>query len=179
VAIKKYFRKLNSTCENNFIDLKSLNLVDWNNIVLWTFNYIAISYLYMKPKKRLDSMGNQVEFSYQKSNLHRVIKVDGAWGGIVPLGGIQMSVFSEIRPFPASEKYQISEDGKTAHPITPSKKNTALTREIETTLIMSPSVAKSLATWLTIKVEEYEKMIAGESFEIVNHPFDSADSKDN
>ena len=110
-------------------------------------------------------MGNRIEFTFHKSNLHRVIKVDGAWGGIVPQGGVQMSVFSEVKPFPHTETYQIEDDGKTAHPIKQSSRQNFVAREIEATLIMTPTVARSLADWLMNKVDEYEKILAQQNLE--------------
>ena len=114
----------------------------------------------MKHKKRLDSMGNQVEFLMQTSNFHRVIRVDGAWGGVVPQAGIQMSVFSEIRPFPSSETYKLDDDGKTLLPfIKNTGKSNPIAREIEATLLITPRVAKSIAEWLLDKVEQYESLV--------------------
>lgn len=109
-----------------------------------------------KQRKRLDSMGRRIDFAYQKSNLHRVIKVDGAWGGIVP-EGIMMSVFSEIKQFPLSETYQLDEDGRIAVPIKSTGKQNSIVREIEATLVMSPRTAKSLMEWLKNKIDSYEE----------------------
>ncbi len=55
-----------------------------------------------KPKNRkpLDSMSNRIEFHYRKSNYFRVIKVNGAWGGLTPQADVQMSIFSERLPLP-------------------------------------------------------------------------------
>jgi len=113
-----------------------------------------------KPKNRkpLDSMNNRIEFHYRKSNYFRVIKVNGAWGGLTPQTDVQMSIFSERLPLPDLDEFEISE-GQLAKQIRHINKTKGVIREVEATLTMTPDVAKSLGEWLIDKANQFEERL--------------------
>jgi hypothetical protein len=112
-----------------------------------------------KPRKKLDSMSNRLEFHYKKSNYFRVIKVNGAWGGLTPNSDVQMSIFSERLPLPDLDEYEISDGGKITKLVRKIAKTKGVIREVEATLTMTPSVAKALGEWLLDKAAQYEKYL--------------------
>jgi hypothetical protein len=112
----------------------------------------------MPKKPKLDSNSRRIEFHYEKGTYHRVIKIDGAWGGITPHSDIQMSIFSERLPFPELDEIEITDDktlGKLTKQISRKK---GVVREIEATLTMTPIVAKAVADWLLAKLAQLEAL---------------------
>jgi hypothetical protein len=112
----------------------------------------------MATKKKLDSNSNRLTFHYVKSNQFRVIRADGAWGGVTPRLEIQMSVFSERLPLPEFDEMDISE--VPAKPIRTGVKTKGLIREVESAILMSSSTARSLAQWLADKADQVDKIKA-------------------
>ena len=49
----------------------------------------------------------EIEFDFIKSNLFRVIRGDGAFGGIAPGGAIHMSIYSERHPIPTKTVHKL------------------------------------------------------------------------
>ncbi len=98
-----------------------------------------------------------LRFNYFKSKDFRVIKVDGAHGGLTPRGDIVMSVFNERLPIPDSDEFEISEEGGIGKQIKSDSKTKGIVREVETTLALRPDVALSLGKWLLDKVSQFEK----------------------
>jgi len=73
---------------------------------------------------------DKINFDYIKSNQFRVIRVDGAHGGIAPNGyTIQMALFSERAPIPKRETYKL-EQGKLGERVAVEQRD-ALIREVE------------------------------------------------
>jgi len=64
-----------------------------------------------KEKKVQQSIPESVDFDYIKSNLFRVVRVDGAHGGVSPKGSIQLAFFSERQPIPQKETYAVERTG--------------------------------------------------------------------
>lgn len=98
-----------------------------------------------------------LKFSYKRSRDFRVIKVDGAWGGLTPRGDIVMSVFNERLPIPESDEYEISEEGTLGKRINQVTNTTGIIREVEAAISLRPEVALTLGNWLLNKVEQFEK----------------------
>ena len=59
---------------------------------------------------------SEVEFDFIKSNFFRVIKADGAFGGVAPNGAIHMQIFSERQPIPHTTTRGVRRRGKQAQP---------------------------------------------------------------
>jgi hypothetical protein len=110
----------------------------------------------MSKKRKLDSNSKRIEFHYVKGNHHRVIKVDGAWGGLTPHADIQMSVFSERIPLPDLDEFEVTEESTIGKQTKHVSRKSGIVREIEATLVMTPTVAKALANWLVNKIAQFE-----------------------
>ena len=92
-------------------------------------------------------------FKFTESQHHRVIHVDGAWGGITGQGLIHMDLFSEYRSPPDSVKVQL-EVGKPPEELA-RVGGTAITREREVTAILNLQTATAIRDWLNQKIEEH------------------------
>ena len=112
----------------------------------------------MATKKKLDSNSNRLKFTYLKSNDFRVIKADGAWGGVTPRLEIQMSLFSERLPIPDFEEVDVSET--TIKSLRTETKTKGLIREVEAAVVLSSATARSLAKWLVDKADQIDKILA-------------------
>lgn len=100
-----------------------------------------------------------ISFHYIKSNLFRVIKVDGAHGGVSLRGEIHVALFNERRPIPVLVKHSITEAGKLGTEIERVARD-GVVREVEADMVLLPATARSIARWLVEKAEEADR-IAG------------------
>ena len=99
----------------------------------------------------------ELSFDYIKSNMFRVVHVDGAHGGMAPNGHtIQMALFSERIPIPKTETYELKE-GKLGKRKALTKRD-ALVREVEIETLMDISTAKRIVEWLNDKIGEVENI---------------------
>lgn len=104
----------------------------------------------------------KINFDYIKSNQFRVVRVDGAHGGIAPNGHtIQMALFSERTPIPKRETYKL-EQGKLGER-TAVEQRDAVIREVEIEALMDLNTAKRIVNWLQDKIdvaEQFQKELA-------------------
>ena len=99
----------------------------------------------------------KINFDYIKSNQFRVIRVDGAHGGIAPNGHtIQMALFSERAPIPKRETYKL-EQGKLGER-TAVEQRDAVIREVEIEALMDLNTAKRIVNWLQDKIDVAEQL---------------------
>ncbi len=110
----------------------------------------------MAQKRKLAAAEKRVEFHYTASNHHRVIKIDGAHGGVNSKGEIQMSVFSELLPLPRIDEYKFDDDGQLGERTKHADTNLGLTREIEVTLRLDLNTARAVAVWLNQKADQLD-----------------------
>ena len=96
-------------------------------------------------------------FDFIKSNSHRVIHVDGVWGGISPNYNIHISVVSERPPIPNRIVQELTENGLTEVKSEREIRD-ALVREVEATLIMDLPTAHAFLQWLSNKVKELDAL---------------------
>ena len=99
----------------------------------------------------------KVKFTYAKCRFFRVIRVDGAWGGVTPQGEIAMSVYNERIPLPDFQEFSIGENGS----LKLEKQDTTsqgILREVEAAISMRPEAALTMANWLLEKVTQFEKL---------------------
>lgn len=108
-------------------------------------------------------MANRIKFHYQDSKQLRIIKVDGAWGGMTVRSELQMSVYTETMASPTLQEFELKEGGTLGKEISLSMKHTGVVREVEATLLMTPDIAKSIAMWLLNKIEHYEASVKVEN----------------
>jgi hypothetical protein len=101
---------------------------------------------------------NQLHFTFNKSSLHRVIKVDGVWGGMTPKSDIQMAIYSERLPIPDTQVIEIDEAGQ-AKTIRQTGTTKGLIREVEATLTMPPQVARAIGEWLIERSNEFDALL--------------------
>ncbi|MHC4527943.1 MAG: hypothetical protein ACYTEX_21930 [Planctomycetota bacterium] len=99
----------------------------------------------------------KINFDYIKSNQFRVIRVDGAHGGIAPNGRtIQMALFSERSPIPKRETYKL-EKGRLGAVATRDARD-AVIREVEVEALMDLETANRIVAWLKDKIDVAEKL---------------------
>lgn len=104
---------------------------------------------------------NKVKFRYVKGNDHRIIHADGAKGGLTNRGFLLIDFFAEYPNYFNDELHKITKAGQleqivqkvdTSQPI-------ELIRERQIGVMMSISVAKSLAIWINARVKEFNDSV--------------------
>ena len=92
---------------------------------------------------------DRISFDYIKSNLFRVVHMDGAIGGGTPNGYVHMSIFSERPPIPKRVVYHIEAGSRMGAEILEERDvRDAVVRELELDCIMSVETAEALHNWL-------------------------------
>lgn len=110
-----------------------------------------------KQVKAKKSRKSTVSFDYIKSYQFRVIRVDGVHGGVTPRAdAVQMALFSERRPIPQKEKYQIERERLGKRVEVQGRK--AIIREVEVEAIMNLDTAKRISDWLKDKIQAVEQL---------------------
>ena len=99
----------------------------------------------------------QVRFEYIKSNLFRVIHVDGAIGGLTPSGNIHMAVFNERLAIPQQIVIAVNPNGTLGGELKESRVvREGVIREMDADLMMDLPTAKSILKWLKENIEKLE-----------------------
>ncbi len=110
-----------------------------------------------------DEQRPSIAFDYIKSREFRVIKVNGAIGGLTPRGDFVMNLWNERAPIPQRTVNQLIEvpSGLTiGDEIVESRViRDALVREVEVCCMMDIQTAKTLHTWLTNHIEQVDSSI--------------------
>ena len=92
---------------------------------------------------------NRIKFDYIKSNLFRVVHVDGAIGGATPQGYVHMAIFSERLPIPTQVVHGVESGSRLGEEILAERVvKEAVVRELEVDCIMNIETAESLHNWL-------------------------------
>jgi len=99
---------------------------------------------------------SKIDFHYEKSNLFRVVHVDGAFGGPTPQGKILVSVYSERLPLPKLITQELKPDGSLGKEVDRISRG-GIFREVEVALMMDRNVAESIRNWLGVKIGELDK----------------------
>lgn len=100
---------------------------------------------------------DSVEAIYTKSNACRVIHVDGAYGGVTPQLNIYMALYSEHNALPSAAVYVLDRAEKVAREQIQTPSNQWV-REIETEVLMSREMARSLRDWLDGRLAIADKL---------------------
>lgn len=95
---------------------------------------------------------SEVEFHYIKSNFFRVIRADGAIGGITPQGNVHMALFSERAAIPQKIVFGVDAAGRLGEELGREGKN-GIVREMEVDVVLDKSAAISLIKWLGEKIQ--------------------------
>lgn len=122
-----------------------------------------------KPKKA-NSAPAQVEIDFIKSNLYRVVRGDGVFGGLSPNGSIHLGFYSERVPYPQKIFHKV--DGGVLQPEDVDKRHgrTAnILREMEVGVSMDIGQAMVLRTWLDEKIAQYQSLV-GPLPELIDRP---------
>ncbi|MFI5422002.1 MAG: hypothetical protein ACHQ1H_13640 [Nitrososphaerales archaeon] len=99
----------------------------------------------------------KIKFHYMKSNLFRVLHVDGALGGVTPTGDIFFSMYNQRLPIPKITVQEVSAEGELGSELISERRTRdGIIREVEVGVIMTPSVAFQLKTWLEEKLKIVE-----------------------
>ena len=108
------------------------------------------------PEK--DSAPTEITFHYIKSNFFRVIRVDGAYGGLSPTGDIHMAVYNHRQPIPVHTTNVVTKDGKLGGESGKVARE-GIVREVEADITCSPLVARTIAKWLNEKADLVDKLV--------------------
>jgi hypothetical protein len=100
----------------------------------------------------------KIQFHYEKSNLFRVIHVDGAIGGLTPTLDLFISLYNQRGPIPKLIVQRVLPNGQLGEEVMEERsQKEGLFREVEVGLVMNLNVAKALHIWLTDKIELADK----------------------
>lgn len=110
-----------------------------------------------------DQPGNtkvdKLTFHYLKTGAYRPLHVDGAVGAITPQGLISMSLYSEHIPIPQSVTHAVTEEGVLGAEISEARRaKEGVIRDVEATLLLSETVARSIQKWLEERLDELERL---------------------
>lgn len=104
-----------------------------------------------KPKKKSPKT---IDFHLIKSNQFRVVRGDGAFGGLTPQGAISASFYSERFPLPRTTTHEIK-DGKPGDEIIAKRDvRSGIVREIEVNVVLELAAAIAFHQWLGRKIVE-------------------------
>jgi hypothetical protein len=100
-----------------------------------------------------------VEFHYIKSNLFRVLHVDGALGSVTPSGLIFVGFYNERAAIPQIMVHEITDAGQVGTERAEERVGKkGVVREVEVGAVMSLDTAKSFVTWLQDKIDLVQKL---------------------
>jgi len=99
---------------------------------------------------------SSVRFYYEKAHSFRVVHVDGVIGGLTPTRDIFVAVYNQRSALPKEIEQSVTPEGKLGTELAREGK-TGIFREMETGLVMSPTVAKDMAEWLLRQVKILEE----------------------
>ena len=96
-----------------------------------------------------------VAFDYIKSQDFKVIRADGAIGGVTPSGHIHMALYSERQAIPRRIVNELNADG-TLGAVLDDKTETrgSMVREMDIDVFLTRDVAKNIGDWLLERVKE-------------------------
>jgi hypothetical protein len=115
------------------------------------------------PKK--PKIPKEIEYDFIKSNYFRVIRADGAFGGLSPNGAIHMGIYSERHPIPRKVVHTIQSatEGGAAQlgPEIAERREgrKAIVREMEVDVVLDIVQAITLRKWLDERIAQYQEMV--------------------
>jgi hypothetical protein len=115
------------------------------------------------PPQKPAELPTEVAFEFIKSNLFRVIAVDGIFGGLSPQGrSIHMAVFSERRPLPRRTVHGVTSGGGLGDELLDRRegRQAFAVREVEADLVMDLMTAQQLHMWLAEKIDQLRESLA-------------------
>ncbi len=112
----------------------------------------------MAAKRSSQGIPNKAVFQFEKDQDYRLVAVDGAWGGVTNKGEIAMHLYSEQHALPTSITHVVEPEGRIGAQIDPQPGQLKYVRHLSVGVVMRPENARSIATWLLGKVDEYENL---------------------
>jgi len=111
----------------------------------------------MAVKKKQRNI-NEIEFDFIKSNFFRVIRADGAFGGIAPGGAIHMAIYSERQAIPTKTVHSL--EGQQLGPEILKKREgrSAIVREVEIDVVLELPQAIVFRQWLDEKITQLQQI---------------------
>lgn len=104
---------------------------------------------------------DRVSFDYIKGKDFRVIRADGAIGGITPNGYIHFALYSERAAIPRRLVQRIGPDGALGEIIeSETISRGSIVREMDVDVFLRPDVAKHLHKWLGDHIERVDALKA-------------------
>lgn len=99
----------------------------------------------------------EIRFFFEHDKDYRIIATNGVWGGITPIGDIQLDFYVERMDTPESILNKITEDGKLGDEISrqPEKR---IIRRLQIGVLMSIENAEVLANFLKEKISDMKKI---------------------
>ena len=103
----------------------------------------------------------RIAFDYIKGQHFRVIRADGAIGGVTPCGFIHMAFFSERPAIPRRLVYLATDEGTLGEELPGEKvSRDAIVRELDVDLFVNLQTAISLREWLDRRIAELKNRTA-------------------
>ena len=101
----------------------------------------------------------RVTIDYLKGPRFRLVRADGAIGGITPEGQIHFALYSERFAIPRQVVLPIEADGSLG-PVIPelTVSRGTIVREMDVDVFVSPEVAERLRDWLSLQLEKLQKV---------------------
>lgn len=98
-----------------------------------------------------------IAFDYIKSNFFRVIRADGALGGLTPNGHLHIAFYSERPAIPRRVIHEVKDDGVLGE-VRDIQSRESIVREMDIDVFLSLEVAQSLHSWLGEQVEILKRL---------------------
>lgn len=108
-----------------------------------------------KPPK----VPKEIEFDYIKSNFFRVVRADGAFGGLSPNGAIHMGIYSERQPIPKKVVHAVQEGKLGPELLEKRDVRKSIIREMEVDVVLDITQAIGLRQWLDEKIQQYQNLV--------------------
>jgi hypothetical protein len=113
----------------------------------------------MAKRTKSDKKLEELEFDFIKSNFFRVIKADGAFGGLTGNGSLHMALYSERNAIPTKTVHKVMAGGLGPEIREKREGRKAVVREVEIDVTMDIGVAIVLRNWLDEKITQFQKLI--------------------
>lgn len=112
-----------------------------------------------RKKSSKDAEGpGTITLYYIKSNQHRSIHVDGAFGSPSPHGSVNVSFYSSRFPIPIESTNKINENGGLDEKAISQKGKVGIIREVEISATMAPTAAENIGKWLIENAKEARRL---------------------
>lgn len=105
-------------------------------------------------------MSNEIKFKYIFEEDYNPKYVNGAFGGVSPLGEIIVNFYLERIPLPYEDIHELNDNGQIGimKERKPEDFNTIMIRYIQSGIVLSLEQAKSIHSWLGNNIKEAERI---------------------